>query len=636
MTRAPSFVSFIAMAVAVVFLELPAGAQTLPFSIRANGQVSTGVFWEDSTGPADAQLDSPLLLNLNANGFVGHPDVMNYAITSNLATAVAGDERGGRGVGGSDGLGLHLSFFRRRFFPFSIRYSNSWANSLQRPGEEFRLPGTKLTSFSYSQQLVLPRIPRLTFAYSHSSFGQSGNGSPFRRPLQRSRRLGFGAQDTNWGWKWSARHSRSRRTEATGAPGETLVVAGPALEETRADLEGNRKLPWQGAVFIKAGERGRSDEFRSSKFSSSFRFADSRFRLKPMQKLSLGMTSNFTSNVFSRQLQNLLGASGPDGGEVDPLLINQRSTGQGLSLGLSATYHLHRDWTALVGVNRNWLFPPVTPERKGSSGAQGWQAQLDFHHDFRHAIVSATVNTSRSSTEVFGDSSTNQANAFSVRISTGGVKRLRFSGGIFAGQGDINIQRSLSGRFDGRSQSRGATLEVSRRLARFLLSANVAYTSGSSLGLEQEENSSDGLQLNLVFNHPRFMVNYRTGRSNNTIFLPASGSPSPDLPLGVTPFLASMNSINTQHASVSFRPLSRLSITSSWAKSSQALGGISQGNFQAYQAAASYVFRQLALNGGYETFSRGLAEQLNPNNPSSARFGRSSLFLRVVRTFNIL
>jgi hypothetical protein len=624
----PSAGSAFLTAAAVFLLAGSATAQGLPFSVHANGEVSAGFFWADATGPGNSRRDAPLLLSVNAFGFIGHPDLVAYRVRPRLATAFAGGQRGERGIGGDDSLLLDFTFFRKRAFPFSLQYTISWIDSFQFEDEAVRPPGTKLTTFSYNQQLFLPRLPRLSFSYGHSGFSQQDRDTQLTRAPSFSRRIGFAARDQYWGWKWLARYTRSRTTREADL-GSGLLPLDSARERTNFDVRIDRKLPWQGRFDFRGGERARSDEFRGTRSSTSFRFADARATMLPRPKLSLSVTTNYTSNVLAQRLQSLLGTEGSADAGSD-FLLDTRSTGSGLGLGVGASYRLHRDWTASVGVNQSRSFLPETRADGQDGSSHGLVGNLSFRHAFRRFDAQANFGVTRSTSEIFGTRNTSQGNSLMAGIGTGRLDVLRVGAHVFYSQTDNSNDALFGDPFKNNSNSQGFGVDLSRRLSWFRLNTNITYSTNSSLSLGQE-NSADAVRLVFTAHHPRFTVNYGISSSDNTRFLPVSGLPSP----GGLPFLASLDSTGTQSLSASFRPLSRLSVSSSWVKVDRVLNEVAQGDLQSFQTRAEYSFRQLRLFGGYETFSQSVIDQFFPD-ASLGRLGRSRLFLRVIRSFNIL
>lgn len=620
--------AFLTAAVGVFLLASSAAAQSLPLSVHANGEVSVGFFWADATGPGNTRQDAPVLLSVNAFGFIGHPDLVTYRVRPRLATALAGGERGERGVGGDDSLLLDFTFFRKRAFPFTLQYSTAWIDSFQFEDEDARLPGTKLTTFAYNQQLLLPRLPRLSFSYGHSGFSQRDGDTQLTRTPSFTRRFGFGARDQYWGWKWLVRYTRAH-TRREADLGAELLPLDSARERTNFDVRVDRKLPWKGRFDFRAGERERSDEFRGSQYASSFRFADARAFVLPRPKLSLSVTTNYTSNVLAQRLQSLLGTDGSADAGSD-FLLDTRSSGSGLGLGVGATYRLHRDWTASVGVNQSRSFLPDTGANREDGSSHGLVGNLSFRHAFRRFDAQANFGTTRSTSEMLGTRNTSQGNTLTAGIGTGRLDGLRIGAHAFYSRSDNGTDPFFGDPFQGNSNSQGFGVDLSRRVSSFRLNANVTYSTNSSLSLGQE-NSADSVRLIFAAHHPRFTVNYRISSSDNTRFLPVSGVPSP----GGLPFLASLDSTGTQALSASFRPLARLSVSSSWVQVDRVLDDVAQGDLQSFQARAEYSFRQLRLSGGYETFSQSVIDQFFPD-ASPGRLGRSRLFLRVIRSFNIL
>jgi hypothetical protein len=534
-------------------------------------------------------------------------------------------------VGGNDSLLLDFNFFRRRAFPFSIHYNTSWIDAFQfKNGEDgaARLPGAKLTNFSYDQHLLLPRLPQLSFSYGHSSFSQQDGDARRTRVPSFSRRIGFGARDQHWGWKWRTSYTRLRTTREADR-GAGLLPLDSARGTTRFDVGVDRKLPWKGRFDFRGGERGRSDEFRDKEASSSFRFADARATLQPRPRLTLNVFTNYTSNVFAQRLQRLLGTDGPADAGSD-FLLDTRSTGSGLGFGVGASYRLHRDWSARGIVSHSRSFRPDTGGDTQDGSSHGLAGDLSFRHAFRRFDVQADFGVTRSTSEILGTRNTSQGSNLKAGFTTDRLEVLRVGANFFYTQSD-NSNRGLFGDpFQSNGNSHGLAVDLSRRVRRFRLNANITYSTRSSFSLGQE-NSADAVRFSFTAQHPRFTVNYRVSSSDNSRFLPVAGVPLP----GGLPFLASLDSTGSQGLTGRVRPFSRLSVSSGWTKVDRVLDGVAQGDLEFFEASAEFEFRQLRLSGGYETFSQSVIDQFFPD-ASPGRFGRSRLFLRAIRSFNIL
>jgi hypothetical protein len=591
--------------------------------VNLNGRLTTGFFSHQSSETRTVT-GAPTTVRLNLSGYVGDPNFMTYSVRPNL-TLVEGASQTGFGSQ-RDSIVFSAAFFKKRWFPFSLSYSFTKARIAPQIKEfdradRFEDPLEQV--FTFSQQIVLPRLPKLTWRYTNSGLDSGGSLAVPSGFKSRNTAYGIALSDRSWGWKWSGSFdksdSRTQRLQSVGA----LFPVIPHRERSRLRFRSSRRLWGRSRIDFDGGENQLG--FRNSRtvHKTSHRFLFSKLDVPLNDRLGVSFSSSFSSDLNARDLEALLDSSEGDGAAAVPG-TETRASALGVTGG--ASYKVSRDLSVTTNLQRSWVQTPDLG-REGDSSTTGISVGIGYSRAFSWARLTAQYGYGGSRSTLSGIAGRSQGHQLSLSASRGSVRSLRVEGSFAYRQSrsDREVETSF---LANTASSREFQLSLSRRVAGFVLDGSVGVRKGTRAG--EFPLANEGWYGQIGLRHSRFNLNYGTNGQDSTEFA------FPDAALGVGPLLpgsplqAFLTSGSGQHLSAEFRPASRLRVVGFWSTRRDSLDNVPRSDRQGLSTTATYTFRQLDLEAGYTNFDY----RLFTDSPTSSH--QSTVFLRVVRNFTIL
>lgn len=596
----------------------PAHSQELPVTVR--GQIVTGFYYNDLPGKERDTTAIPLTLRFNLSGYLGHPDFMTYSVIPKLST---GQRIGAEGFNETDSIGYHASFFRRRAFPFALSYREASADGLPLGNNTNSLRPSQSSrdkSFNYTQRLVLPKLPRMSYTYDRSTTRVNVLEDALLSSGNRTESYGIQLDNQDWGWNWQGGFSKNRfRPMRTGDEILAPFVRGVERENTLLQLRANRPFWRDGRIRVDVGER--KDQFGTSQslFQAINRFANAQLSTRPWERLGVAFSTSYNSSLLARTLQTLLAPAA--GNAIGPLQTGTLPDAQarGFSVSGGASYLLHRDWAVKGSVARSRAFAPDRGLDTADASSVSLGSGLTYQHGYSWARLTASYALAHTELTRFALTQSSRNHSFNLQANRGTEETLLLEGRLNYAQGtrqaiDIITADSLS-----------TSLSAVRRVAGLRLRGEVQVQDSKSR--DGSTTLRDSLRFSFGVRDRWWSASYSTFSSDSLrVLFGTLENVSDPLLIGAPLHLIPHSSrTQTLQAHANFTP--RLSTSLLWTRAMVSTDSLAENEAEQVQVRMNYRFRLLELQGGFIQLSAAMLKQ--------PRATRTSIFLRVVRRFRI-
>ena len=597
--------------------DLPLRAQ-LPVLTSLRGEIVTGVFFDryGSRGGFFEDLEIPVGLNANLSGYAGHPDFLSFRLSPQFAL---GNQPLGSQIELGDGFDFSATILRKRFLPVTLSYSN------QDRGFEFRrrlsgspgatqfFQGSRTSNFRLGTVFDVPGLPRIQFTHNRFSTKsrRTGGDSAFLRSGNRSQHTRWDISQEIRSWALQGNLTRTRVSAVSGLLNGASLP--PTLGAKNDSAYANANSLFSDRIRIQAGagwRRGRSsiESVGEHEFTDTFSFG--RVRFGGNSKLS----STFNVRMDRQELGNPLAS----------VFVNPPTT-QGLSSaefggGLSYRFDFGlraRGGTSYVRGRPLGVSSDLTP----AYDARRMSAGLDFQRRFLGLRLSTAADFDRRFSQ---DSFRGTRRSGRLQLAGGSPQTLDWTMQFTMSDSSSDIGNPLTGFRPMETLSRDVALSLNRKLGGFLVGVSGGLSSGRTL--ISGKSGSRAWQTTVTVTHTRFSATYHRGLSRATP-LSLSFGDAAGVQLPLIPELQPDVTFRSQSASLSTTPLPRLRLRASWNQGQGLFGDLSNARNEMFFAGASYSFRLIRMEAGYEN-----RRQVQLGN---SLFRRRNFFVRVVRTFVI-
>jgi hypothetical protein len=587
-----------------------------------------------SRAPAQVTVGENLSMNLNALAQAGYTGDYGNLIHSDHGVTFGGSaELGGsyyspsflsftvnpyygqsrlnstsQSLSDSSGVSASASIFSGSNYPGSISYNKSYNSS-----GIFGLPGfPNYTTHGNGDALNIgwgmnkPGLPSLSFSFleghtDYSLYGENSDSTSAFHAFNAHANYQIAGFNVNGGYVNSASQSQfpeifTNQQAATADSSNSSFSFGAS-----------HKLPWNGSFNANYNHSYFTSDYANTTYSGAIDTVSASATLHPINKLDVGLSSNYTNNLLGGLYQNILTAGG---------VIQQN-----------------------------------TP------GTTSTSTDLDAYGSYKfteHIFTLANLDYRQQS--YLGSS-------FSGTTVGGSITYWRhLLGGTFSSV--FSISENQNSTTSGNTTGLVALVNYSRQIAGWAVTGAGNYTQSAQTALIGYTSSGFGYNGGLGHKVGRYSWNAGVGGSTSVLNLPGYGNSSQFFSTGLSGKFIGVNATYTKSSGNSLlgatglvpsplgpvliptdlifygghaygiglgsNPVRRLSLTASYARSfSNTLSGTigSQNTNESITARASYDFRQLSMNAGYSKFVQGFsASGLPPSMLSSYYFGISRWF----------
>jgi hypothetical protein len=303
----------------IMALTLAASAQVTVgdnISMNLNGQASFGYTSDyGNTMPSDHGFTFGGTGNLTGSYYT--PTFLNFIVTPYYNQSRANSTS--QSISDSSGVNASMFLFSGSHYPGSVSYSKAY-NSLG----TFGAPGIpNFTSHGNSDAISIgwglspEDLPSLSFNYrqghdNYSIYGTDANGSATFRNFNTTASYRVQGFNLNGAYTHSANHSKY-----------PIFITN---QEQTSDNHSNsfsfgagHALPWHGGFSASFNRSNFDSEFSDVNYSGTVNTVTSNVTLRPVSKLTLSTSVDFTDNLVGGLVQNIVTAGG---------VVQQRTPGQ--------------------------------------------------------------------------------------------------------------------------------------------------------------------------------------------------------------------------------------------------------------------------------------------------------------------
>ncbi len=366
-------------------------------------------------------------------------------------------------------------------------------------------------------------------------------------------------------------------------------------------------LPLYGSFTANFNHSNFNSEFADTNYSGAVDTVNAAVDIHPLNKLDVGVSSNYTNNLLGSLYQNILSSGG---------VIAQNTPGttsSSIDVNGFGSYKLTQHIFTLGNIDyrqQTYLGSSFTGTLVGGS--------VTYWHPMMGGTFSSVLGVNHSAT----DSSTQSTTGF---LALANYSR-RFGPWTVNGSGNYsqNTQTALIGYT---TSGFGYNGSISRKLGRY--TANVSGGgSNTVLNLPGYGNSAEFFSAGITGKF--FGVNASYTKSSGNSLLGVTGLVPTPLPPVIIPTDLVFYGGHAYGVGLGFNPVRRLTMTASYARSfSNTLSGTtgSENTNESLNARFEYHFRQLDMQAGYSKFVQGFsASGLPPDMVGSYYFGISRWF----------
>jgi len=588
-------------------------SQTPELSIGENTKLTAGgLFTFGYTGDYGDVLPSQHSLTFGADGRISgyyyNPNFISF--TASPYYNQSRDNSSYQSLTGASGISSTVDLFKGSHFPGSVsyRYDRNSSGNFGLAGQPNFTTIGKGQGFGINWSALLPDLPTLSVGYSQGS----GSGTIYGtdETTNSSTRLfnvrsGYQIQ----GFRLNAFYDRN--TLNSKFP-QFLAGTSESVQDSKGDDVGfgvQHPLPLHGQFYANYNRASaQSDYFSDAGQSSNVSsyvddIVSAGASFHPMQKLSLNVTENYTSNL---------------NGYLSQSLTNSVAVEPGLNLGSGAH-------SSTIGGGATYQF---TNYLSASSQATYYDQEY-FGKTFTGTYVSGTVNYGKRLFDMFTFSG-------SVIDSNNGqgTNALGFVGNVNFFH---NIKGFQTSGFFSYAQNVQSLL-VTYTTSYYSYSANVhrrlpaglqwtAAFNGTHSGLTNYQGtSSQGEGYSTSLGSRKLTVTGNYTQSTGISLLSAGGFVPVTATPGVTDFITFGGS--SYGGGISVSPMRRLVVAGSYSRaiSNTVSQTVSHNNTQIYNAQLQYHLRRIGLQAGYTRFTQGISAVGAPSNTTSYFVGISRWF----------
>ncbi|MBZ5701067.1 MAG: hypothetical protein LAN84_04405 [Acidobacteriia bacterium] len=600
----------LATAAALFVLSPLCPAQESPWSLT--GDVTTGFATNYVVDGGEFRNSvTPFNLNLNLDGYLGHPDFLSFSLRPQL---LAGENAPQAGFGGQNGYTASVRLLRRRAFPLTVSYSDYRLDSMAYGallGLDASRYRTRYEDLSFTWQLRFRRLPRITLSAVHAN--SQVKPELIVLPTQTSRDNNYGVQFdyARWGWGFQGEWRRTRRALDSFAPQmSTLTSLSTDQDSKWAYFNAQKHFSALNLFSISAGRRD-VDELLN--------------HLVPLQHE--GYYTNLTTSLAGRSRWSALfqAAYNSDRSGIfqqGPLPVTPGAGIAIFSTGIStftassdAHYDVHKNWNLFGGLHWTQARNRNLGEPRFAESILSSNAGLGFHKRFSWA----NLNSSYALSYAFPTSAPPTVNyssighAFSLQADRGNLEKLELNGVVSAGinriTSDIFLQR----------RDVLAELGLARRMRNYILRGRFGYRTAEVQDFSTYNYHDWSFQIGAE--HRRFGASYHRNMIGGTSVTLGGSS------LGNPLLRRFLSTSRTQGLTVNLMPWRNLHAQVNWMTLGQVLDGSLRNQSHYLDSSLGYNFRQMTLDIGYARYDQDLL--------GLAGVARSSFYVRLKRSFRV-
>ncbi len=594
----------------------PSAAQEDPFSV--SGDIITGVFHSETrNGNRISNTSAPLGFLFDINGYLGHPDFISFNIKPSY---ILGDQAPQAGFPAGNGVQAGVTFFRRRAFPFTVRYITLEQETIAF-GARQELSGFRSVSdyreLSFNGQFNFPTGTQLFYGFSDTDSDIRPDLPLLPNRRFEGKRYDLKLQD-QWGpWGFNGQWNRRRGTRDNldfFDPNLTTFTSSHDTDST--NFTASRNMGTGGALVLSAGERDSENVVNGQPYDVVGRYARANSTYQWGEKWQLALAASYDNNRndLLREVVDPTGA-----GTILEAFQTNLSTRK-FSSDLS--YKVHNNWSVYGGVNQAQTRTEDTDPISsllvlgtiwGSNAGIGFHRETDWGNvSSGYGVVYSNVSSQSGATpsNILGQ----QAR---VNVRGGSVEGLELSAAA-----SLNLNRVESDIFLQR-EDLNTEAAIGHRFGLHTVRGGIGFQKVTHDSLVQF--NSEGWTARVSVENHIYNAFYSRRLSDGSSFFFAPDPGDPTLP-GI-PIRSVLSSSAIDMAGASFTPTNEFQMNGRWSRLRQTIGGALGSRTHFVDLTVNYHFRKLTLEGGYSNYEQILG--------TVGEVSRGAYFFRLRRSFEL-